>query len=101
MGDFNTKYDPVKVYSDSKESELEAERSPSPSLYTPEANSPVDTLPAQFYTSLLEALAYIIIDNNFDNFCLPCVASKQTCVVIQNKPITKVEGKLDEVHVNL
>lgn len=82
MGDFNTKYNPAEVYSDSEESEPEAERSPSPSPHTPEANSPVGTIPAQSYASLSEASARTIIDNNFDSLCLPCVASKQTCVVI-------------------
>lgn len=101
MGDFNTKYDPAKIYSDSKKSELEAERLPSPSSHTPKVNSLVGTIPAESYASLSEASARTIIDNNFNSFCSPCVASKQTHVVIQNKLIIKVEEKLDEMHVNL
>lgn len=101
IGDFNTKYDLAKVYSNFEESELEVERLPSPSLHIPEANSPVGIIPAQSYTSLSEASARTIIDNNFDSFCLPCVASKQTHVIIRNKPMIKVEGKLNEVHVDL
>lgn len=101
MGDFNTEYDPAEVYSDSEESEPEAERSPSPSPHTSEANSPVGTIPAQSYANSSEASARTIIDNDFDSLCSPCVASKQTCVVIRSKPMTKVEGKLDEVHVDL
>lgn len=101
MEDFNIEYNLAKVYSDSKESEPEAEKLPSPSSHTPEANSPIGTIPAQSYTSSSEALVHTIIDNDFDSLCLPCVANKQTRIVIQNKPMTKVEGKFDEVHVDL
>lgn len=82
MGNFNTKYDPAKIYSDSKKSEPKAEKLPSPSPHIPKANSPIGKIPAQSYTSLLETSAHTIIDNDFDSFCLPCVTSKQTSVVI-------------------
>ena len=44
---------------------------------------------------------HTIKDSNFNSLCLPYVASKKMRVVIQNKPMTKVNDKLDKVYIDL
>lgn len=39
------------------------------------------------------------INSNFDSLCLSCMANKQIQVVICNKPMTKIDRKLNKVHV--
>lgn len=100
MGNFDVEYDSAEVYSDSEESEPEDERllSPLTSPPSPSAATP----PAKFDSGSLETnIACTTIDNDFDSLCSPCVASNQTRVVVRSKPMTKVDGKLDEVHVDL
>lgn len=103
MGNFDTEYDPAKVYSNSEESEPEDEKLPSSSSTSPTSPSAA-TLPAEVVhpDSLETSIACTTIDNNdFDSLCSPCVASKQTRTVVRNKPMTKADKKLDEVHVDL
>ena len=81
MRNFNNAYDPTEVYSNSEQSEFEHE-----SDHNDEAEA-----------SLLAPLP----DNDFDSICTPCIASKQTRVVIRDKPMTEASEKLEEVHVDL
>lgn len=83
MGNFSKVYDPTKVYSNSKQSN----------------NNPSDNkgLVPTAKVSLLVPSP----DNNFDSLCTPCIASKQTRIVIKNKPLSKASEKLNEVHVDL
>ena len=39
--------------------------------------------------------------SDFDSLSLPYIASKQTQVVIWNILMTKIDKKLDKVHINL
>lgn len=84
MGNFNIEYNSANVYNNSKESELENEEKLLPPPPKTDSN-----------------VAYVIIDTNFDSFGSPGVASKQTCVVVQSKPMTKVDEMLNEMHVDL
>lgn len=96
MGDFNIKYDPTKIYSDSKDSGSEHEDMDMTSSAPPtQSNStePDDKLTVN--SSRLEE------ESDFDTLYFPCIASKQTRVVIRKKPMTMTEEKLDEVHVDL
>lgn len=59
-------------------------------------------IPTLDHSSL--AKASIVVDtpdNNFDTLCTPCIASKQTRIVIHSKPMTEVNEKLEEVHIDL
>lgn len=100
MGNFNTEYNPVKAYSNSEESETKVEKLPLLSPHIPKTNSQIGITLAQSYASLSKALMRIIINNNCNSFCL-AVANKQTYVIIWNKPMTKIEEKLNKMHIDL
>ena len=96
MGDFNSAYDPTEVYSDSKQSGSDNQTGSHDDEHPNSKIAPI------FTTTLTKAsLLATSTDNNFDSLYTPCIASKQTRVVIQNKPMTEVNEKLEEVHVNL
>lgn len=101
MGNFNAEYDPTEIYSDSKESESEDGNTPPPAPSTAPENTLLPVEPESNPLTTNSARTAVTVDSDFDSLCSPCVASKQTRVVIRNKPMTKVEGKLDEIHVDL
>lgn len=77
----NNSYDPTDVYSDSEQSEFEYECD-----HDNEAKASLLAPPP---------------DKDFDSICTPCIASKQTRVVIRDKLMTESSEKLEEVHVDL
>lgn len=96
MGDFNSAYNPSEVYSDFEQSGSDDQTGSHDDKHSNSKIAPIST------TTLTKAsLLATSTDNNFDSLCTPCIASKQTRVVIQNKPMTKVNEKLEEVHVDL
>lgn len=100
MENFDIKYNQVKIYSDSKESKPKNKRLPLPLILPLSLLATI--LSAKIDLGSLETnIVYIIINNNFDSLYLPCVASKQTYIVVQSKTITKLDGKFNELHVNL
>ena len=92
----NTNYDLTEVYSNSEESESDI----SPNKVDPDignltkGDEPTDS-------SICISSMCMIKDSDFHSLYLPCVANKQTRVVIRNKPMTKVDNKLDKVHIDL
>lgn len=96
MGDFNSAYDPIEVYSDSEQS---GSNNQTGSHNNEHPNSEIAPISTTTFTKA--SLLAISTDNDFDSLCTPCIASKQTRVVIQNKPMTEVNKKLKEVHVDL
>lgn len=89
----NNVYDPIGVYGNSEQSVSNDNNNNNDNnklkpVYIP---NPVSK------TSLLATPP----DNDFDCLWMPCIASKQTCVIFQNKPITKINKKTDKVHINL
>ncbi len=90
MGNFNNNsYDPTKVYSDSEQSVSDNNNDDEPEpAYTPDQASKASLLATP-------------PDNDFDSLCTPCIANKQTRVILRNKSMTEVNEKLDEVHVDL
>lgn len=96
MGDFNSAYDPTKVYSDSEQSGFDDQTG---SHDDEHFNSKIARISSTTLTKAL--LLATSTDNDFDSLCTSCIASKQTRVVIQNKPMTKVNKKLEEVYIDL
>lgn len=96
MGDFNKEYDPTEIYSDSEQPS--SDNDDAADLDQPDTTQ-TDQLPATSNTAMSSLLT--TPDNDFDSLCTPCIASKQTRVVVQNKAMTKAKEKLDEVHVDL
>ena len=92
----NTHYDPIEIYSNSKKLEPDT----SPNKLDPDIK---DLTKGDKPTNNLTNIDSICIikDSDFDSLFSPCVASKQTRVVIRNKPMTKVDDKLDKVHIDL
>lgn len=64
MGNFNAKYNPAKIYSDSKQSQSDS-----------------DDDAMKEGPELLIAFGTHFADNNFDSLCISCLASKQPRVV--------------------
>ena len=96
MGDFNSAYNPTEVYSDSEQSGSDDQTGSHDDKHP---NSKIALIST---TTLTKAsLLATSTDNNFYSLCTPCIASKETRVVIQNKPMTKVNEKLEEVHADL
>ncbi|MCJ1349502.1 hypothetical protein MMC31_007743 [Peltigera leucophlebia] len=91
MGDFNSAYDPTEVYSNSKQS---GSNDQTGSHDDKHLNSEI--APISITTLTKASLLATSTDNNFDSLCTPCIASKQTRVVIRNKPMTEVNKKLEE-----
>ncbi len=83
MGEFSTTYDPAEIYNDSEASEPED----------------VDAQPESHTT--LRASRITDSGSDFNEICKPCVGSKKTRVVRQQKLMTPAEDKLEEVHVDL
>lgn len=103
MRNFNINYKPAKIYNNSKKLETKYKK-------LSEINSSTIVLLAITTTAKADdnilALADIystheMIDNDFDSLYLPCVASKKTCIVTQNKLMIKIDGKLDKIHLVL
>lgn len=92
----NSKYDPAEIFIDSDDSDASDSNFDSK---TPTANDPKASDPAPIIAAGQE--------NNFDNpdnldkLCTPCVGSKSTQVVRQNKSMTVTTSKLEEVHADL
>lgn len=40
-------------------------------------------------------------NNNFDSICIFCIASKQTCIIIQNKLMTEASENFNKMHIDL
>lgn len=95
MGDFNSAYNPTKVYSNSKQSGSDDQIGSHDDKHFNSKIAPISTI-----TLTKVSLLATLIDNNFDSLCIFCIASKQTRVVIQNKPMIKVNKKLEEVYVD-
>lgn len=91
MGDFNTKYDFIKIYNNLKNNDFYSE--PEDKHQQNKDLQPIES-PGNFIHAM-------IINNNFNSFYSLCIASKQTNVVVQNKPMNNVKKKLDKVHVDL
>ena len=86
----NINYDPIKVYSNSKQSEPDT----SPDKLYPNTKNPTKSdKPTNNPISI--GSTHMIKDSDFDSLYSPCIAIKQTRVVIWNKPMTKVDDKLD------
>ncbi len=83
MGEFDITFDLAEIYSNSEASEPED----------------VEVEPESYTT--LRAFRIIDSGSDFDKICEPCVGSKQTRVVRQQKPMRPAEDKLEEVHVDL
>lgn len=112
MGNLNkTKYNLIEIYSNFQQSELDNNND---SNFPSRISSNKVKNPAEVVNSNINRLAkgnkladnsinnlvHIIKDSCFDSLCLFCIANKQTQVVIRNKPITKIDDKLDKAHVN-
>ena len=92
----NTNYNHTEVYNDSKELESD--------ISLDKLDSDMKDLTKSIKltdNSISISSAQIIKDNYFDSIYSSGVASKQTLVVIWNKPMTKVNEKLDEVYIDL
>lgn len=61
IGDFNAEYNSEEIYSNSKQSKSNNDAKIETIQKTPE---------------LLTTFAFHVIENNFDNICIPCIASK-------------------------
>lgn len=103
MGDFNKEYNPTEIYSDSELSDDDASlNQPIPrsdddaDTNKPESEQPQPPNPSPAMSSRLATT-----NSDFDSLCTPCIASKQTRVVVRNKPMSEAKEKLDEVHVDL
>lgn len=91
MGDFSTKYDFIKIYSNKKNNDFYSEPKDKH-----QQNKDLQSI--ELASKFANAMT---INNNFNSFYSLCIASKQTHVVIQNKPMSNIEEKLDKVHVDL
>lgn len=95
MGDFNTKYNLIEVYSDSKQSEFNTKSQPAVAEdQTANPNSLI--LDNDNFANLTQT-----VESNFDSLCSLYIANKQFYAMIRNKPMTEANKKLKEVHVNL
>lgn len=106
MGNFNLKYNPTKVYSNSEGSGLEhKDEGILPGLDTTSSiaipNILVTNIVIRTNGELATSSVCTAMNQDFDTLYSPCIASKQTCVVIRNKSMTIVKEKLDKVHINL
>lgn len=94
MGDFNNEYNPIEIYSDSELSDnnVSSFNQPIPrsndddNSNKPEPERPQLPNPSSAMSSLLA-----ITDSNFDSLCTLCIVSKQTRIVIQNKPMSEAK----------
>lgn len=84
IGNFNTKYNPSKIYNNFKQSE---------------SNNNNNSIKKEL--ELKTAFATYSADNNFDNYYILCLANKQMQIINQSKPRIKVSEKHEEVYVNL
>ena len=93
MGNFNTKYDPSEIYSDSdyKDSDNSANETPVASI--------ADISPLSETSNTIN-IKSAQENEDFDTICLSCIISKQSCATIY-KPMMENKEKLEEVHVNL
>ena len=91
----NINYNPTKVYSNSKQSEPDTS---SDKLYPDTKNPTKSDEPTNNLISI--GFTYMIKDSDFDSLYSPCIAIKQTRVVIWNKPMIKVDDKLDKVYID-
>lgn len=95
IGDFNIKYNLTKVYSDLKQSESNTKSQPAVAEdQTANPNSLM--LDDDNFANSAQT-----VETNFDNLCSPYIASKQSRAMIQNKPMTEANKKLQELHINL
>lgn len=104
MRNFNINYNLVELYSNFEELELENKvDSSTTTVFAKINNSAKVNNSAKANVSPLKVnnLVLTILYSTFDSLCLPYVASKQTHIVIQNKPMTKIEDKLNKVHIDL
>lgn len=97
MGDFGKNYEVTEIYSDSEASEPEKSFD-NPNPINNDSTDADTTIETQ-HKRLMKASK--ITDSDFDEICEPYVGSKQTRVVHRYKPMTPVEEKLEEVHVDL
>lgn len=90
MGNFNNyAYDPTEVYANFEQSVSDDnDNNKSEPTYIPDLASKA-------------SLLAIPLENDFDSLCTPYIANKQTCIISQNKLMTKVNEKLNKVYVNL
>lgn len=82
IGNFSKVYNPTKVYNNFEQS-----------------NNNLSNNKGLFPKAKVLLLASLS-DNNFDSLCTPYIASKQTYIVLRNKPISKISKKLDKVFVD-
>ena len=92
----NINYDPIKVYSDFKESK--------PDINSNKLDPDIEDLTKDNKSTnnptSIDSM-HTIKKSDFHSLCSPFVASKQTQVVIWNKLMTKVDDKFNEVHIDL
>lgn len=95
IGNFNAKYNLSEIYSDFKykDSDIDSEQY----LTTDMPLTNTSLLPETPNTNNIKLAQ---TNEDFDNICLPYIASKQSRAII-HKPMTEVEEKLEEIHVNL
>lgn len=96
MGNFNNKYDPSEIYSNSKYEDS----NDSTSKYHPTINTPlvdIFSLPETLNTNNIKSVQ---ANKDFDSLCSPCIASKQSRVTVY-KLMTEVKEKLEEVYIDL
>lgn len=88
MRDFSAKYNLIKVYSNLEYSKFDLK---------------IKNQPKAIYKNNLTSnnLVQIATKDNFNSICLPCIATKQICRTDYNKMMTKIDKKLDKIHVNL
>lgn len=102
-------YDPAKVLIDSDDSDAsdaDASRVRTTSAASPAISPTLAALPFPVHPAItpLTAVAASTQANNLDNLdklYMPCVGSKSTRIVRQNKSMTVTTSKLEEVHADL
>lgn len=96
MGNFNAKYDPSEIYSNSEYEDSDDNAS--------KHHLTTDTPLADIFSSLETPNANNIksaqANEDFDSLCSPCIASKQSRAIV-HKTMTEMKEKLEEVYVNL
>lgn len=91
----NINYDPIEVYSNSKELELDTSLDKfDPNMEDLTKNNKLINNPTSINP------VYTIKSSDFESLYSPYVASKQTQIVIWNKSIIKVDEMLNKVYVD-